>query len=145
YRGEAWGTWSQVTYLNQRHFASAIGILLLVLVFLVIRYRAVPAKRANECASADITKAQEDGVPEPDPISSPGNPSRLEDVREPQTEMASVSVVTEPRQETIVIRERLVATLPPFIFCGVLLGLLPMWNSALFIAAAAILGLLFIF
>src|ERR1051326_2137072 len=40
YRGDAWGTWSQVTYLNQRHFASAIGILLLVLVFLVIRYRA---------------------------------------------------------------------------------------------------------
>ncbi len=44
YRGEAWGTWSQVTYLNQRHFASGIGILLLVLVFLVIRYRAVLAK-----------------------------------------------------------------------------------------------------
>src|SRR5215475_7237270 len=44
YRGEAWGTWSQVTYLNQRHFASAIGILLLVLVFLVIRYRAAAAK-----------------------------------------------------------------------------------------------------
>src|SRR6478752_5302104 len=31
YRGEQWGTWSQVTYLNQRHFASAIGMLLLVL------------------------------------------------------------------------------------------------------------------
>src|SRR5215468_11740615 len=46
YRGEAWGTWSQVTYLNQRHFASAIGILLLVLVFLVIRYREAIAKRA---------------------------------------------------------------------------------------------------
>ena len=44
YRGDAWGTWSQVTYLNQRHFASAIGILLLVLVFLVIRYRAVAAR-----------------------------------------------------------------------------------------------------
>jgi hypothetical protein len=38
YRGEAWGTWSQVTYLNQRHFATAIGIFLLVLLFLVIRY-----------------------------------------------------------------------------------------------------------
>src|SRR5881227_1994501 len=47
YRGELWGTWSQVTYLNQRHFASAIGILLLVLVFLVIRYRAVSAKLAK--------------------------------------------------------------------------------------------------
>ena len=44
WRGEAWGTWSQVTYLNQRHFASAIGLLLLILVFLVIRYRAVAAR-----------------------------------------------------------------------------------------------------
>src|SRR5919106_294905 len=47
YRGDAWGTRSQVTYLNQRHFASAIGILLLVLVFLVIRYRAVQPKHGN--------------------------------------------------------------------------------------------------
>src|SRR6266498_3801063 len=46
YRGEAWGTWSQVTYLNQRHFASAIGILLLVLIFLTIQYRGFYAKRA---------------------------------------------------------------------------------------------------
>src|SRR5437660_12546552 len=44
YRGDAWGTWSQVTYLNQRHFASAIGILLIVFCFLVIRYRAASAK-----------------------------------------------------------------------------------------------------
>src|SRR5947208_8352010 len=51
YRGEAWGTWSQVTYLNQRHFASAIGIMLLVLVFLVIRYRAVGAKPAKQYGS----------------------------------------------------------------------------------------------
>src|SRR4051812_35920984 len=47
YRGDAWGTWSQVTYLNQRHFATAIGIFFLVLLFLVIRYRAVAAKRAE--------------------------------------------------------------------------------------------------
>src|SRR5213075_3556787 len=53
YRGEAWGTWSQVTYLNQRHFASAIGIFLLVLLFLVIRYRAVPPKRAKIRPSTD--------------------------------------------------------------------------------------------
>src|SRR5437764_8066486 len=39
YRGEAWGTWSQLTYLNHRHFARALGILLLVLIFLFIRYR----------------------------------------------------------------------------------------------------------
>jgi hypothetical protein len=36
------------------------------------------------------------------------------------------------------------ATVPAFIFSGVLLGLLPMWNSAVFVAAAAILALLLI-
>jgi DNA-binding beta-propeller fold protein YncE len=144
YRGEAWGTWSQVTYLNQRHFASAIGILLLVLVFLVIRYRAVAAKQANQSISTDMTKTRENGLPDPAPISSSEYPSHLQDVRQPRIEMPSVSVATEPRQETVGITERFVATLPPFIFSGVLLGLLPMWNSAVFMAAAAILGLLFI-
>jgi len=54
YRGEAWGTWSQVTYLNQRHFATAIGLFLLVLLFLVIRYRAVAAKRAAAPRSSTL-------------------------------------------------------------------------------------------
>jgi len=36
------------------------------------------------------------------------------------------------------------ASLPGFIFSGVLLGLLAMWNSAVFIAAAAVLAVLFI-
>src|SRR5215475_891464 len=39
YRGEDWGVWSLVNFLNQRHFASAIGILLLVLVFFVSQYQ----------------------------------------------------------------------------------------------------------
>ena len=47
-------------------------------------------------------------------------------------------------QEAAITAEPFLATLRPFIFSGVLLGLLPMWNSAVFIAAAAILGLLFI-
>src|SRR6266480_2738660 len=53
YRGEAWGTWSQVTFLNQRHFASAIGILLLVLTFLVIRYRGVSPRQTKQSFSTD--------------------------------------------------------------------------------------------
>ena len=47
-------------------------------------------------------------------------------------------------EETTITAEPFLATLRPFIFSGALLGLLPMWNSAVFIAAAAILGLLFI-
>jgi DNA-binding beta-propeller fold protein YncE len=143
YRGEAWGTWSQVTYLNQRHFASAIGILLLVLVFLVLRYRVVPVKRVETRASVDTAIDQPNVSPDTGSISATVNPSGAE-VREPQTEFPFVAVATELKQASVIRAEPFVTTLPPFIFSGVLLGLLPMWNSAVFIAAAAILGLLFI-
>jgi DNA-binding beta-propeller fold protein YncE len=144
YRGDAWGTWSQVTYLNQRHFASAIGIVLLVLVFLVIRYRAVADKRAAALAASQTITPQPNGLSEAVPVSVSNNTGGLQDVRESEIEMPSVSVATQSREETAIIEEPLIATLRPFIFSGVLLGLLPMWNSAVFIAAAAILGLLFI-
>ena len=144
YRGEAWGTWSQVTYLNQRHFASAIGILLLVLLFLVIRYRAVAAKRAEARASANTTIAQPGESPDTGTMPVTANQGATEDVREPQAEMPAVAAVTEPSQETRITREPFVATLPPFIFSGVLLGGLPMFNSAVFLTAAAVLGVLFL-
>src|SRR4029077_10223027 len=72
------------------------------------------------------------------------NQGALEDVREPQAEMPAVTAVTESSQGTGITREPFVATLPPFIFSGALLGLLPMFNSAVFLTAAAVLGLLFI-
>ena len=59
-------------------------------------------------------------------------------------ETASVAVAEASNRGNCGYVEPLRATLPGFIFSGVLLGLLPMWNSAVFIAAAAILGLLFI-
>jgi len=38
YRGEDWGIWTQVVFVNQRHLASSIGIFLVVLAFLFDRY-----------------------------------------------------------------------------------------------------------
>ncbi|HEV2842241.1 MAG TPA: 6-bladed beta-propeller [Chthoniobacterales bacterium] len=38
YRGEDWGIWTQVVFVNQRHLASSIGIFLVVLIFLFDRY-----------------------------------------------------------------------------------------------------------
>src|SRR6266700_3098711 len=144
YRGDAWGTWSQVTYLNQRHFASAIGVLLLVLIFLVIRYRMRPRKPAKTPPSPDPVAAQLNPSPEiaADTVSGDVTPS--ESTSEPKPEMLSVSMVTEPKEEVVVPAERFRNTLPGFIFSGALLGLLPMWNSALFIGAAAVLAVLFI-
>ena len=144
YRGELWGTWSQVTYLNQRHFASAIGILLLVLVFLVIRYRAFRPKQVRTQSPADTVAPEANASPEPGPIMVPENLTRVETLPQPQVEVASLPAPTETQRQPVVTFESFVATLPGFIFSGVLLGLLPMWNSAVFIAAAAVLGVLFV-
>ena len=102
YRGEVWGVWTQVTYANQRHFAMAIAVFLLVLVFLLIQYRAVLAGRSLVAGSEETLVA--------DQIESP------------------ISLNEWAR----------------FVFSGILLGLLPMWNSAVFIAAGGVLAVLFI-
>jgi DNA-binding beta-propeller fold protein YncE len=144
YRGETWGTWSQVTFLNQRHFAFAIGIFLLVLVFLVTRYRMLPVKQPRAHLPADPVAPQPDALPEGAPDNLSDHAAPFESLSKPKAEMPSVSLATEAKQEAVITRETFRASLPGFIFSGVLLGLLPMWNSAVFIAAAAVLGVLFL-
>ena len=184
YRGDAWGTWSQVTYLNQRHFASAIGILLLVLVFLVIRYRAFSASQATtghpeshlihhvaaalqrgvrallpltrrhsavattspiyERSSGNALSTEPNAVTDGSPEIPLGNPTGAETLPEARTDAEPVPALTEPKKRAVHTVESFRATLPGFIFSGVLLGLLPMWNSAVFITASAVLGLLFL-
>src|SRR6266550_2374333 len=159
YRGEAWGTWSQVTYLNQRHFASAIGILLLVLIFLFIRYRmreetriklnpssntVVPEPNASAETAPATVAPKPNTLAETGPNAIPHEPIGPETLPEVKQATASVSVAREPTQQAVVIAEPFRATLAGFIFSGALLGLLPMWNSAVFIAAAAVLGVLFV-
>src|SRR5213596_1560841 len=95
YRGETWGTWSQVTYLNQRHFASAIGILLLVLTFLVIRYRMRPKKRAKTPPSAEPVAAQPGPSPEFAADFGSENPTQSEIVSQPTGDVASASIAAE--------------------------------------------------
>src|SRR6266516_2143098 len=100
YRGDAWGTWSQVTYLNQRHFASAIGILLLVLVFLMIRYRAAAAKRAETRAVMNTITAPSNTPSETGPASASGNTGQLEELPEYQTNPPIASLTTDRATQT---------------------------------------------
>src|SRR5438105_13092988 len=94
YRGDAWGTWSQVTYLNQRHVASAIGILLLVLIFLVIRYRMRP-KRAKAPPSIQSVAAQRNPSPAIAPhTSSDDDATRPENILEPSSHITPASAAT---------------------------------------------------
>ncbi len=115
YRGEDWGVWSQVVYLNQRHLASSIAIFLMVLVFLLIRYKDKLGVEASE--TVDNQKSN----------SNPGS-----DAFQSKPDF-------EPSDGL-----RWAVQLSPFIFCGVLLGLMPLWNGAIFAAAAAVLALLFV-
>ena len=144
YRGEAWGTWSQVTFLNQRHFASAIGILLLILIFLVVQYRGFYAAQvAAEAPTKPVT---------PEPSTSPGTAlealsdetAGLECPSAPKSETTPATPETEAKLGADLTAEPFRATAQAFIFSGVLLGLLPMWNSAVFIAAFAVLAVLFV-
>src|SRR5207244_6781262 len=82
YRGETWGTWSQVTFLNQRHFASTIGILLLVLVSLIIQYRARTARRRKPLPSTDTV--QPDALVETPPVAVSYDTTRPEILAELQ-------------------------------------------------------------
>src|SRR5437667_5034342 len=143
YRGEAWGTWSQVTDLNQRHFASAIGILLLVLIFLTIQYRGFYADRAAAGPSGKTLTPEPSALPEGGAETLPGDPSSLESLPV-STSAAPPAPVLEPRQPPAFTTQTLRSMLPAFIFSGFLLGLLPMWNSVVFIAAFVILALLFV-
>ena len=97
YRGEAWGTWSQVTFLNQRHFASAIGIFLLVLVFLAIQYRAFYAKRAASTPSGKTLMPEPVGSSEGTPETLSGNP--------PSPESLPVSTSAGPPTQVLELKQ----------------------------------------
>jgi hypothetical protein len=68
YRGEDWGVWSQVVFVNQRHLASSIGIFLVVLFFLFDRYLeyAKQKKMARSLATGNVG---------PDPAPAASEPS----------------------------------------------------------------------
>src|SRR5712675_1156973 len=115
YRGEAWGTWSQVTYLNQRHFASAIGILLLVLTFLAIQYRALYAKRAAAGPSDKTLTPEPSGPPEDTPETLSGTATSPESLPT-STSATPASPVLDRNPPTVFSGRILRRVLPGFIF-----------------------------
>src|SRR5262245_39521010 len=116
YRGEDWGVWSLVVFLNQRHLAFSVAMLLFILVFLVTRFRAAASENS-------IT-------------TEPAAPSS--ESAESSTESAESSWLVPKKWKSLFFSYR------EFILYGIVLGLLPMWNMAVFAGAAAVLTLLFV-
>lgn len=145
YRGETWGIWTQVVYLNQRHFASAVGLLVVVLLFLIDRYRQHYAAQAALPAAVEPPPAIEPlPARELSPAAEPEFPEPDFSLPEP------VEIQPEPKLEirfTDRLRQlpgKLVVFDKSFIFAGCVLGLLPFWNALVFTAAFAILAALFV-
>ncbi|MGB7208630.1 MAG: hypothetical protein WBD27_08220 [Pyrinomonadaceae bacterium] len=117
FRGEDWGGLTVAVFSNQRHLISSAGILLLVLVSLIEFYRRKGAFPAPE-------KERPESIPER------VNDEDLEYIGQEQIQSKFADLKNE---------------LPGFISCGALIGLLPYWNSAVFVSASVVLGSLFIF
>jgi DNA-binding beta-propeller fold protein YncE len=147
YRGELWGIWTQVVYLNQRHFASAVGILLIVLLFLIDRYRQDAATKAAARPAAPPAPA-----PPLEPVaeaeSSEASLAPMEwDTVTPSQEIPLPPEPPPPVPLSVRIKgliSSLVIFDKSFLFAGCLLGLLPFWNALVFTACFAILAGLFL-
>jgi hypothetical protein len=157
YRGEEWGIWTQLAFVNQRHLASAIGVLLMIVVFLLQAQR---RDRADDPADA-LADPPTDDTPEAvvDAADPPAPDFRLGRLREhldagvtTARERLTVTVATarERIRSDVTNPSRVIRTtaadpaLLGYILCGLLAGMLPLWNGAMFIAAAAVLGAWFL-
>ncbi|HKG56124.1 MAG TPA: hypothetical protein VKA85_02640 [Candidatus Limnocylindrales bacterium] len=120
YRGEEWGIWTQIVFLNQRHLASAIGILLAIVLFLLDR---------NSGVVEAVTATK--------PASGSGMAARAR--------RAASGIREDARHPVALVRGRLRdPALGGYLVCGLVAGLLPLWNGAIFFAAAALLAIWFV-
>jgi sugar lactone lactonase YvrE len=118
YRGEDWGIWTESVYINQRHLASAIGILLIVLIFLIDRYQQKTPRDTGRIGP---------------PINGGFGDSEVPD--------GGALIKAEPQQASGVMASLgdTIISGKSFIFTGLILGALPFWNALVFTAAFAVL------
>ena len=117
FRGETWGVLSANVFAYQRHLISGIGLFFVALIFAVDEYqRRAAFKKQKQTES--ILPADDVAASEAVP------PQRATEVDSPNT--------------------RNLAGVPSWIFAGVLIGLLPYWNSPTFIAGLAVFGCLLV-
>ena len=129
YRGDDWGALSVAVFSNQRHLISAVGIIFIVMIFLVDFYRRNGAITVLRSANEELPPMNEsEAATDIAPQAEPEEPAEV--------------VETIPRLPS---PENLWSGAKAFIFCGLLIGALPYWNSAAFVSASVIIAGLFVF
>ena len=118
FRGETWGVLSANVFAYQRHLISGIGLFFVAVIFAVDEYQrrvAIKQEKQIERILPLDDERAREVIPE-----------------EPPT--------VDPTQES-----QSFARIPSWIFAGVVIGLLPYWNSPTFIAGLAVFGCLLLF
>src|SRR5438046_5987809 len=118
-RNETWGFWKQIAFVNQRHLPLVIGIFLLVLIFLVDRYR---QRSSAAGTTSDATVALRES-------------RRRNDCNQLKRSFAS-RFITSARPALTPAKS--------FVFSGLLLAVLPLWSAQLFIGVVVVLCCLFV-
>jgi DNA-binding beta-propeller fold protein YncE len=166
WRGEEWGIWSQGTFLNQRHLAGSIGILLIATCFVVERYLEWVDERAARKAAGrlaeDIARQRAferiRGEPPSVPEIAPEPARAAAASAAPRSGVGAVAVRTLDALDELALEfqdrtrrpgSHIVAGLVDtrllgYVLIGFLLGMLPMWNTAVFVGAAAVFAVLFL-
>ncbi len=127
YRGEAWGIWSLGVFYVQRHLLVGIGVFLLVLIYLSQRYR--EALRADK-KRVKIAAGEHDGKTK----------NHKSSLRHRASAAPSTSALR--RSMTTLLPKSSNSDTRSFIFSGLLIGVLPLWNSPAFAAAVVVLACL---
>jgi len=118
-RDETWGFWKHMAFVNQRHLFFAVGIFLLVLIFLVDRYR-------QRSLAAGTTSYGNMALRES---------KRHNDWNQLKRDFAS-RFITSARAALTPVKS--------FVFSGLLLAALPLWSAPLFIGVVVVLCCLFV-
>jgi DNA-binding beta-propeller fold protein YncE len=118
-RDETWAFWKQTAFVNQRHLPFVSGIFLLVLIFLVDRYRQ-RTLAAGTTSDARIVLRE---------------PKRHNDWNQLKRGFAS-RFITSARPALTPVKS--------FVFSGLLLAALPLWSAPLFIGVVVVLCCLFL-
>lgn len=128
FRGEDWGALTVAVFANQRQLISGTGILFVVLIFLVGFYRNKTAAFNLKSAASekvDISPADSDkiGSENDDEITLP---DKIQPIESPPGKSFRFDI-------------------QPWLFSGLLIGALPYWNSAVFVAASILFGSILLF
>jgi hypothetical protein len=126
YPAENVGTWSLSIFYVQRHFVVGIGIVLIALTFLVGFFQ---QRWRNRPPATDRVGIAEASATEGQVI---------------ETETAHDDSFLSSTQKPIESHQPCSSQLAGFIFTGFLLGLLPLWNSAAFATAFAVVAAMFL-